>query len=92
MMSMFDSKAAQIRCLAADGYSAKEIAAQVGCSLKYVYVARGRDSSGRTINGRLDQLFREVCELRVGFSDFRDELRERLGMPTIIDRRLEQII
>jgi hypothetical protein len=89
---MFDSKAAEIRFLASDGYSAKEIAARVGCSVKYVYATRKREACALTMDQRLTDLFREVGLMRAEFTHFMQELRELLlGVPSIIERRLKQI-
>jgi hypothetical protein len=88
---MFPNKAAQIRLLASEGYSVKDIAARVGTSQKYVYSVRGRDCYARTTHGRLDQILREIGLLRADFGEFRDELRERFGMPGVIERRLKAI-
>jgi hypothetical protein len=89
---MFPSKAAHIRSLVADGHSIKYIAALVGCSRKYAYAVRSRDSDARTIRAELAQLGREIRVLRVEFSDLRQELRDALGLPSnIIERRLQEI-
>lgn len=61
---MFPSKAAEIRFLASEGYTPKEIASKVGCSAKHVYACRSREISARTINGQLKQLFRDVGSMR----------------------------
>lgn len=89
---MFTSKAAQIRFLATEGYSAKEIAAQVTTSPKYVYSVLSRQCSARTTYGRLDQLSHDLGMLRAEMAVFRQELGERLGIPGIIERRLKAIL
>ena len=69
----------------------REVARRVGCSSKYVYAVRGRDSSARTIHGRLDLISRDITMLQFALADFKEQLREWLGVPDVIQRRLSSL-
>lgn len=89
---LFATKADYIRFLVTEeGHSVKEIAVMAGCSPKYVYAVRDRDSSARTVHGRLDQIARDVTMLQTAIADLKEQLREWLGVPDIIQRRLSSL-
>lgn len=91
MEPIFASKADHIRFLLTEGHTVREIALRARANPKYVYAVRGRDSSARSIHGRLDQIARDVIELQLSLTDLKEQLREWLGIPGIIQRRLAEI-